>query len=198
MLCNKCGIELTEKNWSKNQRKTRNYTCDSCWYKYRREYYLKHLEQENNRIKKWCLEHPDRRKNHVKKYRQTHKEQYNKTRKKYRKTHREQENKQHKKWVKKNPEKAKEMWAKHVHKRRGLGFDILNEPFEGAIKHHIDKKCVVYIPEQLHNSIRHSVLKNKNMTEINDKVFEWLIEHGDAKETFIKNADSVINQVIKK
>lgn len=37
--CIKCGVELTEKNWSINRRKTRNHKCNDCWYKYRRNWY---------------------------------------------------------------------------------------------------------------------------------------------------------------
>jgi hypothetical protein len=36
---------------------------------------------------------------------------------------------------------------------------------------------VIYIPKELHNSVKHSVLKNQNMDEINAKAFEWLEEN---------------------
>jgi hypothetical protein len=59
-------------------------------------------------------------------------------------------------------------------KRRELGFIPLNNPFAGSVAHHIDKECVVYIPRELHVLVRHNVWTSKGMTEINDRVFEWL------------------------
>jgi hypothetical protein len=73
-------------------------------------------------------------------------------------------------WNKLHPEYEKE----HRAKRRKLGFIPLNELFENSQAHHIDFECVIYIPEQLHQSISHNVWTGQGMTEINDKVFEWL------------------------
>ena len=61
-------------------------------------------------------------------------------------------------------------------RRRNLGFNPLNEPFTGSVAHHIDLECVVYIPEFIHTSISHNIWTGKGMTEINNKVFEWLTE----------------------
>ncbi len=93
----------------------------------------------------------------------------------------------------------KESYKKHFTKRtRGLGFIPFNELFENSVGHHIDFECVVYIPKELHNSVHHNVWTGRGMAEINDKAFEWLIEHGDAKETLISHDEMIVNQVIKK
>ncbi len=59
-------------------------------------------------------------------------------------------------------------------KRRQLGFNPLNKWFAGSHGHHIDKERVVYMPAQLHESVRHSLFQNRNMEEINNMAFEFL------------------------
>jgi hypothetical protein len=108
------------------------------------------------------------------KYAQTHKEQAKKRYKKYYQLNKEKVKKQAKTWIKNHPEQTREIWIKHQHKRRGLGFISLNEPFADLEAHHIDKNFVIYIPEELHTSIWHNVWTGEGMTEINNKVYEWL------------------------
>lgn len=57
-----------------------------------------------------------------------------------------------------------------------MGFIPLNEPFEGSVRHHIDKEHIVYIPEELHTSVHHNVRTGKGMVEINNKVFQMVDE----------------------
>ena len=59
-------------------------------------------------------------------------------------------------------------------KHRSFDFIPLNEYFEGADAHHIDKVYVIYVPKEMHRSINHSVLKNKNMDEINALAMNYL------------------------
>jgi len=59
-------------------------------------------------------------------------------------------------------------------KRRSFDFVPLNEFFEGAVAHHLDKVYVVYIPEEVHRSITHSVLKNINMDVINAVAWNYI------------------------
>ena len=68
---------------------------------------------------------------------------------------------------------------KECYKKRRLahfGFVPLNKPFEGAVGHHINKQQVIYMPDNVHRSIWHSVLKNINMDAINTVAFNWLYE----------------------
>jgi len=80
-----------------------------------------------------------------------------------------------KNWRKEHSDKVREMAKKHHNKRhRNLDFIPLNKSFRGADAHHIDRIYVIYIPKEVHQSIRHSVLQNKNMDEINAEVFNYL------------------------
>ncbi len=66
---------------------------------------------------------------------------------------------------------------KHA-KRKRFGFIPLNEcEVDGWVGHHLDWDYVIYIPEELHKSVCHSVIKNINMDIINDKVYDWFIDY---------------------
>jgi len=80
-----------------------------------------------------------------------------------------------KNWKEEHLDKVRELAKKQNNKRhRNLGFIPLNEYFQGADAHHIDKNYVIYIPKEVHQSIYHSVLKNINMDEINAVAFNYL------------------------
>jgi len=59
-------------------------------------------------------------------------------------------------------------------KRRSLGFNALNVPFEGCEGHHVNKRDVVYIPKVVHRSIYHNVSTGKNMDQINVLAYQYL------------------------
>jgi hypothetical protein len=61
-------------------------------------------------------------------------------------------------------------------KRRALGFVPLNEPFEGSEAHHIDTEHVIYVPKELHMSIRHNVWTGENMERINVIACQYMIK----------------------
>lgn len=65
--------------------------------------------------------------------------------------------------------------ARANHKRRLLGFIRLNNSFDGADAHHIDKEHVIFIPNQLHRSVHHSLDKPETMECINTKAFCWIL-----------------------
>jgi len=68
-------------------------------------------------------------------------------------------------------------WARSHAKRKELfGFIPLNKPQDGFEGHHLDFSNVIFIPEELHKSVWHSVIANRNMNEINDKVCDWYLE----------------------
>lgn len=123
--------------------------------KSKRKYRLSHLKQSREGVAKWKREHPEQVGKEVKKYRLKYPE-------KCRKAIRE--------WGRKHPERIR---IKNANRRK-LGFDPLNEKFDGAVGHHIDFEIVVYIPRELHISVAHNVRTGLGMTEINTKVFEWL------------------------
>lgn len=67
--------------------------------------------------------------------------------------------------------------AKNKAKRRLLRFIELNEPFEGCVGHHLDFEFVGYIPEEMHRSVSHSVLRDRNMGKINTLALDFI--YGD-------------------
>ena len=59
-------------------------------------------------------------------------------------------------------------------KRRELVFNPLNQSFEGSEGHHINKNDVIYIPKEIHKSIRHCLKTGNNMLEINKLAIRFL------------------------
>ena len=129
-----------------------------------REYYKKyhkiHPEKTKQTNEKWRLKHPEYGKQYMKQYYKEHKEQ---------------EAQYNKQWKLEHPDKIRKLYIKHWNKReRNFGFFPLNEYFEGSVAHHIDYNFIIYIPEEVHRSIYHSVLKNINMDEINAVAWNYL------------------------
>ena len=60
-------------------------------------------------------------------------------------------------------------------RRRKLGFNPINEHFEGGEWHHINENDVMCIPVELHRSIKHNLKTSKNMEEINDLAMEFML-----------------------
>ena len=70
--------------------------------------------------------------------------------------------------------------ARRHHKRResGFGFIPLNDcEFDTWVGHHLDKEHVLYIPKELHESMRHSVTDDIRMDIINEKAIDWYIDY---------------------
>lgn len=67
--------------------------------------------------------------------------------------------------------------ARRRSKRRELfGFIPHNIPHENFHGHHLDFNHVIFIPKELHMSVPHSVVNNKNMNIINDVVCDWYLK----------------------
>lgn len=121
-----------------------------------RKYYQDNKEKMKTDAKEWTKNHPEKVKEIV-----------SKANRKYRQTH---------------PEIVSVRDKKHRDKReRGLGYILLNEPFECSVGHHIDKVHIVNIPKELHLSVYHNVWTGQGMKEINSKVLKWL----DDRNTYI-------------
>ena len=78
-------------------------------------------------------------------------------------------------WRKEHPERQREIWKKGNHKRRGLGSNVLNEPFEGCEGHHINFNDIICIPREIHKSIWHNLSTGKNMGLINNLAYQFLM-----------------------
>ena len=86
-------------------------------------------------------------------------------------------------WRKKHPEISREVQRKNQAKRkRELGYEPINEWFEGADGHHVTKDVVIYIPAALHRSMKHNIFTGEGMEEINKLAFEFLETQEKMKE----------------
>ena len=120
----------------------------------------------------------EKKREHDRKYYQTHKEQKREHNSKYYQTHKEKKAEIVRRWIKEHPERRKEMRRKWKSKRRhNLGFNPLNEWFEGSNGHHINFNDVIYIPKDLHRSIPHCLETGKNMALINSIAYQFLVEN---------------------
>lgn len=163
-----------------------------------KKYHLKHREQEKEYCKKYNFAHPEKSRERQKRYRlvhpdrikewrETHREQERKRIAKYYQEHKEQRREKSKKqylrkieWYKaygkkwSQTPKGKEVRRETKAKRRNFGFVPLNDCFEGAEGHHINRERVIYIPKKLHQSINHSITANRNMEKINTLAYQFL------------------------
>jgi hypothetical protein len=154
---------------------------------YNEQYYLEHQEQQKQHSKQYHKEHLEHIKQRKKQYDLEHSEHIKQHSKQYYLTHREQEKERNRRYYKENSEKRKEgarqylqtEKGKEVHKRknnkrRELGFIPLNQFFEDAVAHHIDKERVIYIPEIFHVSVPHCLETGNNMDFINEIAYSYL------------------------
>ena len=148
-ICARCGKEF------KPASSTQKY-CEECSLIVARE-----------RVRNWRQRNLEKKREYSKNWQQRNKEHYNEYNKHWR-----QENKEYnRRWKEGHRERIK----KYKNKRyRQFGFIPLNKPFNGAEGHHIDRNYVIYIPKKIHQGIRHSVLKNRNIDEINAVAFNYL------------------------
>lgn len=58
-------------------------------------------------------------------------------------------------------------------RKRDLGFKPLNNWFPDSHGHHLNQNDVLYIPAELHNSIKHKQDDLDSMRLINEAAFEW-------------------------
>lgn len=148
------------KEYSKNYNEEHKAELKEYHKRYQKKYYKEHKEKLIKYSKKHYEENKEDHKEYFKKYNEEHKEEcYTRTRE----------------WQRNNRERYNEKMKKVIHKRkRNLGYVPLNKPFKNSEGHHIDKKRVIYLPKELHRSIRHSLTRNRNMYEINCIAWDFL------------------------
>lgn len=121
---------------------------------YNKAYYLLRYEQLKESAKAYHFKHHEHNKNRNRNYYLSNKLQI--------KTY----------WQ--SPKGKLAMQRNKAKRYRQLGFIPLNQWFKDSEAHHIDKEKVIYIPKELHESINHSLLQNRNMEVINAKALEFL------------------------
>ena len=142
---------------------------------YFKDYYSKHREEYSTYYKRWYKEHRERRREYIKNWKQRNSERVQEINKHWQQENKEHYNEYNRQWKEEHPDRVRESAKKQKNKRyRQFDFIPLNKPFNGAEAHHIDKNYIIYIPKEVHQSIHHSVLRNKNMDEINAVAFNYL------------------------
>lgn len=177
-MCIRCGVELNNENWNTSSQKIKLYVCRQCNINYQQS--LRDVYKIPKRIinlipcecgcgiiiKDWAHGSPRR---FVNGHNGKGVPKSEKTKQKMSDGQRGEKNNG---W--KGGKKLSN--ARHSAARRWFGFIPLNNcDVDGWVGHHIDYEHVIFIPEELHKSVWHSVLKNINMDIINDKVYEWFI-----------------------
>lgn len=130
--------------------------------------------QEKQHSKQYYLKNCEKIKQKVRQYHSKYREQIKEKDRQHYLEHSKQRKQIVKQWRGKNPEKLKQQRIKCKSKRRNFGFIPLNKYFEGSVFHHIDMNYGIYIPEKIHQSIYHSVLKNYGMDAINTLAWNYI------------------------
>jgi len=120
---------------------------------YHKQYYPAHKEEK----KQYQASRKEKTKEYWKQYRVLNKEKINEHQRQYLKT-----------------PAGKETDKRHYSKRKNLGFNPLNNYFDGLDAHHINENDVIYIPKDLHRSIYHNLRTGKNMNIINTLAIQYL------------------------
>lgn len=209
--CRKCNIELTDDNWYLSYRIAHKNVCRTCVSIYNKQY-----RQDNKEmISQWYQKNKGRVLEQQKLYYQANKtsilkkqaiyeereyvkekrRQYQKIHKKeaviriirYQKKHREKVYDYMHKWMKTS--KGRQCIKRRKSKRRELGFNPLNDFFEGCVPNHINKNDVIYIPNEINKIIYHDNFSGKNMDIINTYAYFFLVEQNIDKLSQIFSSD---------
>ena len=124
---------------------------------YHKQYNKIHKEDRKEWFKQYRLNNPEKEQERYRQWAEDHREQRNENNRQYFKT-----------------EKGKAARRRIKSNRRDLGFNPLNEYFDGSEAHHINQNDVIYILKELHQSIRHCLKTGLNMKKINQLAMENL------------------------
>lgn len=84
------------------------------------------------------------------------------------------------KWREDNPDAYRRISRQNAKRqkarRREMGFEPLNDKFEGAHAHHINNDQVIYIPAEMHKN-NHNLRTGVGMAEMNALAFQYLFKH---------------------
>lgn len=155
----------------------------------KRKYRQQNKEEVYIQQKDWYIRHPEH-KEHKKQYYQNNKKQISRRSKEYRQDNREKITKQKKEYRLNNREKISEHRRQYYKtsvgkttinrsiskRKRNFGYNVLN-PQDATnpeyVGHHINNIDVLFIPEELHKYIQHSVVNNVNIDKINTICSIW-------------------------
>lgn len=211
--CTTCKEFKTVDNFCKDSSRKDglSYKCKVCNSKTSKRYHNENKEKEKNRHNNYYQKTKETRKEKNKLYRNTHKEQHKKYYENYKVLNAGKIALKNRKLYYKNREKyleickkyrkttnGKEVNVRAKAKRRSLGFNPINERFDGAEYHHLrynangmkDNNIGIYIPRELHRSIYHNGFTGQGMDEMNKSAMEWYISTGGDAEKFNQSLKS--------
>jgi len=205
------------KEYKKEYRKNNSEKIRKYQKQYDKQYNIKNKEKRNKQAKQWREDNREAALEYNKQWYLDHKEEmkeYSKQQykdnlkyiKQYRIDHREHRNEYNKQWREENPgynkqyrktPKGKLNCQKDSHRRRGLGFIPLNEPFEGSEGHHISENFVIFIPAEIHRKIKHCIWTWKNMDKINRLAIKYLMEFEPTQWQDMKGLSMDFQAIVK-
>ena len=178
-LTNTAKIRACQQAW--------NLANDEKVKEYKKGFYLANKEKMKACFKKYHLANAEKLRAYGKVYYQANKEKHKEKVKAYLLANAEELSKRKKVYYQVNKDEIKEkvktytqtpagkqVRAKSNSNRKQFGFIPLNGCFKGSDAHHINKEQIIYIPKELHLSIGHSLLQNRNMEKINARALEFL------------------------
>jgi hypothetical protein len=83
--------------------------------------------------------------------------------------------------------------ARHLAKRRSMGYSEMNQRFVGSVGHHIDNERVINMPRDLHKPT-HNHFTGKNMAKVNAVAFNFLFKQ--EVEAAMKLQTNNVNQSV--
>ncbi len=162
MKCRKCNVELTDKNWHKSRQKEGSRLCNSCMAILSKEWRSKNKERDKTNKHLWKKNNKEKTRIYQKEYLKDYQK---------RPHIKDQTQRRYKQYLKNNKLKYLEYWAK----RNGKGYVPLNDYYDGADGHHIDKEQIIFMPMFIHRSIPHHHKDPESMKVINLWAIFWLI-----------------------
>jgi hypothetical protein len=144
-------------------------------------YYLKHRERRKQQVKDWSRDNKESVVEYKRKYYAANQEEVTQRAIEWNRAHPDRRREHNAKWRDENPEEYRQMLArsnkKQKAKRKGMGFQPLNEMFEGSQGHHVNNDQVIYMPASIHQGVRHNLRTGEGMAEINALAFQYLFKH---------------------
>lgn len=179
MLSEPCnyGCAMTTPNARHGGTMTTETLLQAKTREYNRAYYLRNKEKAKQCSRDW---YRDNREHHAelgKKWRADNKERRAATGAKRYLANRDRLLELNKIWIASHPENVARSNKKHQANRRGMGFQPLNEWFEGSEGHHVNNDQVIYMPGDVHQGVRHNLKTGEGMAEINALAFQYLFKH---------------------
>jgi hypothetical protein len=168
-ICTKCKTPKSETEFSRRKSKSGyNSHCKKCRNEAKKLWCKNNKEHIKNEKMKWDEEN----KKHVASYQEATREHRLLVKSEYYSNHKDEITVKSKEWRRNNPEKQSVIARRcNTKRQRELGFNPLNDYFEGSVAHHVNKNDVVYVSESAHKFVPHNLKTGKNMDTINKIAF---------------------------